>query len=233
MIAKTFKTTTGKITVQIPEKLEEIALGQLMDMHSANKLSDLDAIHILSGTPLATLRGIKNFQELQQFNAHIVMLSEQIKAVYDSDSLPKSITFNINGKQKTVKVISKLGVEPAGAFLAARDVITDEINNHIKQHGEDDWKETFNPGLKACGLILAHYFYCPATGKSYNEYEAEQFFDKVKQLPFTDALPIAKYFFLNYPNLSKPKISCSLRVQLCWKKRLALNRFKNSGMLTP
>ena len=232
MIAKTFKTTSGKLLVQIPGRLEEITLGQLIYMQATQNLSDLDAIHILSGISLAELQSIKNFDDLQQFNTHIVQLSQQIKEIYNSDSLPKSVVFNVDGGLKTVQVISNLGVEPAGAFLAARDVITDEINNHIKQYGEENWKETFNPGLSACALILAHYFYCPVTGKQYNEYEAEQFAEQVKKLPFTDALPIAKYFFLNYPNLSKRRITCWLRVQLCWKKRLELSLFKNSGMLT-
>jgi hypothetical protein len=232
MIEKTIKTQTGKLHIRLPEHSHEVSLGQLIDMQSTENMSDLQAIQILSGAPANELQNIKDFNNLQTFNAHVTRLSQQIKELYNSDSLPKTITFNIDGKAVKVKVITNLSIEPAGAFLAARDVITEEINNHITTYGED-WKANFNPSLKACAMLLAHYFYCPVSNNWYNEYHAEAFYDEVIKLPFTDALPIAKYFFLNYPSLSKPKINCWLRAQLLWKKRLALNRFKNSGMLTP
>lgn len=231
MIEKTFKTTTGSISITIPEHLHEVSLGQLIAMQAIENLSDLEAVHILSGVPTDKLQNIKNIDDLRLFNGHIMALSVQIKALYNSDSLPKTVTFNLTGKPKTVNVIANLSIEPAGAFLTARDIISDEIESHINQHG-DEWKANFNPSLKTCAMLLAHYFYCPVTGNWYNEYQAEQFYDEVIKLPFTDALPISKYFFLNYPNLSKPKISYWLRVQLLWKKRLALSRFKNSDMLT-
>ncbi|OKS84852.1 hypothetical protein [Mucilaginibacter polytrichastri] len=231
MRAQILKTTGGKLHIKIPEHLHEVTLGQLIEMQSTENMSDLEAIQILSGIPMSELQNIKNFGDLQLFNNHVAALSLQIKNLYNSESLPKTITFTIDGKPVKVKVISNLSIEPAGAFLAARDVITEEINDHIEQHG-DNWQANFNPSLKTCAMLLAHYFYCTVSGNWYNEYKAEEFYDEVIKLPFTDALPIAKYFFLNYPNLSKPKISCWLRVQLLWKKRLALSRFKNSGMLT-
>jgi hypothetical protein len=190
MIAQILKTTNGQLTVKIPEHLHEVTLGQLIDMQSAENMSDLEAIHILSAIPIAELQNVKNFKDLQLFNDQIATLSQQIKDLYNSDSLPKTITFNINGELKTVKVISNLSIEPAGAFLAARDIITDEINNHIEQHG-DNWKAHFNPSLKTCAMLLAQYFYSAVTGNWYNEYKAEEFYDEVVKLPFTDALPIA------------------------------------------
>jgi hypothetical protein len=231
MIEKILKTQTGRLHLKLPEHLHEVTLGQLIDMQSTENMTDLQAIQILSGVPVEDLQNITDFNDLQIFSEHIAILSQQIKELYNSDSLPKSITFNMDGKAVKVKVISNLSIEPAGAFLAARDVITEEINNHISQYGED-WKANFNPSLKTCAMLLAHYFYCPVSNNWYNEYQAEAFYDEVIKLPFTDALPIAKYFFLNYPGLSRPKISYWLRAQLLWKKRLALSRFKNSGMLT-
>jgi hypothetical protein len=190
MIAQILKTTTGKLHVKMPEHLHEVTLGQLIDMQSAENMSDLQAIQILSGIPVADLQNVKDFKDLQVFNEHVAALSQQIKDLYNSDSLPKIVAFDINGQSKTVKVISNLSIEPAGAFLAARDIITDEINNHIEQHG-DNWKDHFNPSLKTCAMLLAHYFYSPVSGNWYNEYKAEEFYDEVIKLPFTDALPIA------------------------------------------
>ncbi|QQL50344.1 hypothetical protein [Mucilaginibacter ginkgonis] len=232
MITKTFKTTGGKLQVSIPETIREISLGQLIALQSTTQMNDLDAISILSGTPLSQIRLIKDFADLHHFSVHIAKLSEQIRAAYDSDSLPKTVCFDVDGSPKDIAVITNLAIEPAGAFMAARDLITEEINKHVEMHGEEDWKNSFNPSLSACAMILAHYFYSKVTRREYNEYRAEEFIKVVKRLPFTDALPIAKYFFLNYPNLSKPKISCWHRVQLLWKKRLALSSFKSSGMLT-
>lgn len=189
MIEKILKTTTGRLHLQLPEHLHEISLGQLIDMQSTENMSDLQAIQILSGIPIVELQNIKDFNDLQIFNEHVAMLSQQIKELYNSDSLPKTITFNIDDKAVKVKVISNLSIEPAGAFLAARDVITEEINNHISQYGED-WKANFNPSLKTCAMLLAHYFYCPVSNNWYNEYQAEAFYDEVIKLPFTDALPI-------------------------------------------
>jgi hypothetical protein len=152
--------------------------------------------------------------------------------LYNSDAIPKKTTFTLNEGSKTVNVISNLSVEPAGAFMAARDIIAEEINGHIKQHGEDGWEESFNPSLKACCHVLAHYFYCKVTGKKYNEYEAEEFCDEIKKLKVTEALPIAKHFFSCYPALSKPKISSFHRLRQYWRKRQEYNHLKNLSIST-
>lgn len=195
MIEKKLKTATGKLLVKIPTELHELKLGHLMAMQAAENLSDLQAIHILSGIPLEQLQNISSYDDLQQFNSHVLSLAQQIQHLYNSDKLPKTVSFTVNRQPVKVKVISNLSVEPAGAFMAARDVISEGISKHIAEHGGDDWKDSFNPSLKACSQVLAHYFYCPVTQQPYNEYEAEAFTAEVEQLPVTDALPIAKYFF--------------------------------------
>jgi hypothetical protein len=138
------------------------------------------------------------------------------------------------GKRKAVvNVIRNLSVEPAGAFLAARDIIAEEINEHIKQYGEEDWREHFQPSLKACCHVLAHYFFCRATAKKYDEYEAEEFCEEIKKLRVTEALPIAKHFFYYYPNLLKQKIGFFQRLQQYWRRRQVYRRLKNLNTSTP
>jgi hypothetical protein len=132
-----------------------------------------------------------------------------------------------------VKVTHNLSVEPAGAFMAASDIIADEINEHIKQYGEEHWKEHFTPSLKACCHVLAHYFFCRATGKKYNEYEAEEFCEEIKKLGVTEALPIAKHFFTCYPALSKPRTSCLDRIRQRWSNGRASARSKSLSTSTP
>lgn len=210
---KTLKTTTGKVTLSMPEKLEQVTLGRLMEMQATKDMSDLQAVSILSGTPLNDLQNIVDVNDLQVFNSQVLSIAHQIKYLYNSDAISKETTFTIDCKPVKVKVMKNLSVEPAGAFMAAREIIADEIAKHITQHGEADWQEHFNPSLQACAQVLAQYFYCRATGKPYNEYAAAEFEEQVKLLPVTDALPIAKYFFLSYPNLSKPRTGFWHRLQ--------------------
>ena len=227
MIEKTLKTTDGKILVKIPTALSEITLGQMMDMQEKHYLNDLDAISILSGIPMDELNSVLNVDDFQAFGDSVLSLSNQIKYLYNSDSIPRKVSFTLGKRQVMVNVSNNLSVEPAGAFMAARDIIADEINETIKLHGEDDWKEHFNPSLKACCHLLAHYFFCRATGKKYNEYEAEEFTTEIKKLRVTEALPIAKHFFTCYPNLLKQKLSFLQRLHQYWRKKQVSRRLKN------
>ncbi|QJD95152.1 hypothetical protein HH214_04290 [Mucilaginibacter robiniae] len=233
MIKKTIPVNGGKLTIQIPTQLNELRLGQLMQMQDTSNLTDLDAIHILSGVPLQELKNVSSFMDLQQFSEPIATLAHEIKYLYNAEAIPKQITFLIEGKPRTVQVIKNLSVEPAGAFLAARDLIADEINAHINQYGEADWKDQFNPSLKLCSQILAHYFYTRATGMPYDEYQAAAFTEQVEQLPVTDALPIARYFFLSYPNLSKPKTGFWQHLLQRLNKKQASASLKNSDTSMP
>jgi hypothetical protein len=233
MIEKTLNTTHGKIPVKIPTELTELTLGQMMDMQQKPNLTDLDAISILSGIPLQELHTVRNIDDFQVFGHAVQSLSQQIKYLYNSDVVPKKVTFNLGKKQTVVKVMGNLSVEPAGAFMAARDIIADEINQALKQYGDEGWKDNFNPSLNACCHVLAHYFFCPVTGKKYNEYQAEQFCEQIKKLRVTEALPIAKHFFTCYPNLLKQRTSCLQRLQQCWRKKQAYKHSKNLNTSTP
>lgn len=238
MTEQILKTTQGKLRVRIPTQLNEVTLGQLMDLQTRPDITDLEAISILSGIPIAELHNIKNYDDLHQFGDTVLSLSHQIKHLYNSNAIPKEVIFMLPGDseaplQKTrVKVTQNLSVEPAGAFMAARDIIAEEINAHIKTHGEDDWQEHFNPSLNACCQVLAQYFYCRATGKKYNEYEVESFMDEVKKLRVTEALPISKHFFTCYPSLSMPRISFWHQLLLYLKKGQGSSRSKNLNTST-
>ncbi|HZX57726.1 MAG TPA: hypothetical protein VFE54_03340 [Mucilaginibacter sp.] len=230
MIEKTLKTTDGKIRVRIPTVLNEITIGQMMAMQEKRHLDDMDAISILSGVPKEDLYTVRNINDFQVFGDYVISLSQQIAYLYNSDIVPHRITFTLNDTKVTVGVLRNLSVEPAGAFLAARDIIADEINEHINLYGEEDWKEHFQPSLKSCCQVLAHYFFCRATGKRYDEYEAEEFCEEIKKLRVTEALPIAKHFFSCYPNLLKQRISFSQRLRQYWRGKLVSRRLKSSNI---
>jgi len=230
MIEKTLKTTDGKIRVRIPTVLNEITIGQMMAMQEKRHLDDMDAISILSGVPKEDLYTVRNINDFQVFGDYVISLSQQIAYLYNSDIVPARITFTLNNAKVTVGVLRNLSVEPAGAFLAARDIIADEINEHINLYGEEDWKEHFQPSLKSCCQVLAHYFFCSATGKKYDEYEAEEFCEEIKKLRVTEALPIAKHFFSCYPNLLKQRISFSQHLRQYWRGKLVSRRLKSSNI---
>lgn len=229
MIQKTLKTTKGKLTVQIPDKLEEVTIGQMMALQEETDLNDLKAISILSGIAVDELKNVKKMDDFAVFGEAVLSLSHQIKYLYNSDVIPRKITFP-NGK--TVNVLSNLQVEPAGAFMAAREIIADEINEQITLYGEEEWQQRFNPSLKACSQILAHYFYCRATGKPYNEYEAEEFASEIKKLRVTEALPVSKHFFTCYPSLSKPKTGFFHRLRRHWSSGRASGHLKHLNIST-
>ncbi len=232
MIEKTLKTIQGKLRVQIPTSLHEITLGQMMEMQEKPNLGDLDAISILSGIPVDQLQNVINADDFAVFGEHVLSLSHQIKYLYNSDDIPKKITFFIGERATTVKVMGNLSIEPAGAFMASREIIADEISEHIKTYGETDWQEHFNPSLKACSQVLAHYFFCKATGKPYNEYEAEEFTTEIKKLRVTEALPISKHFFTCYPSLSRPKTGFWHQLRRRWKEERAYRRSKSLSIST-
>jgi hypothetical protein len=238
MIEKTLKTTTGKLLVKIPAELNEVTLGQIMAMQQKPDLNDIEAISILSGIAVEELLNVKSIHDFQVFTETILTLSNQIKHLYNTDIIPKEVVFILhdarkNQVRKTVKVSRDLSVEPAGAFMAARDIIAEEINNHIKQHGDEDWQEHFNPSLNACCQVLAHYFFCRVTGQKYNEYEAEEFCNEIKKMRVTEALPIARHFFFCYHSLSRPKTNCWHRLLPPWKKGRVFSRSKSSNTSIP
>ncbi len=232
MIEKKLRTTEGRLLVAIPTLLNELTLGQLTEMQDKPYLTDLEAISILSGVPVDELNTVCDVTEFQIFSEYILLLSHQISLLYNRDEIPKKVTFYLD-KPVTVNVISNLSVEPAGAFMAAREIIAEEIKEHIEKYGEEDWQETFKPSLKACCQVLGQYFFCRVTGKKYNEYQVEEFYAEVKKLKVTEALPIARHFFSCYPHLSRRKTNYWQRLLQLWRKRQEYRRLNALNTLIP
>ncbi len=232
MIEKHLRTTSGKISLTIPTELHELSLGQLIALQEKKALDDLDALSILSGTQKSELQNIKDIADLGEFGATILSLSHQITFLYEHNTLPVKVAFTVKGKKVEVPVTNNLAIEPAGAFLAAREIIADEIRQYIAKHGEQNWQETFQPSLGACCLVLAHFFYCRATNKPYDEYEAEAFTTEIKKLGVLEALPLARHFFTCYPNLWQLKQSYLQQLLHRWKLLLASAHSRNSAIST-
>jgi len=235
MIEHALKTRDGKIRVKIPTQLSDVTLGQLIAMQAKPDLNDIEAVSFLSGITVEELNQVTNAGDFLVFTDAILALAYQIKYLYNSDDLPKQVSFLLPGaaKSKTVKVMQNLGIEPAGAYMAAKELIASEVNAHIKEYGEDNWQENFNPSLNACSQVLAHYFFCRATGQKYNEHQAEEFITEIKKMRVTEALPIAKHFFSCYPSLPLPKAGFWHRLQQHWKNVRAYRHLKGLNTSTP
>jgi len=244
MIIKTLTTTFGKVKVKIPQSLKDITMRQMIQSENMTdeerEQAEFDPI-----MPDLTRRiadNIVDVQDLSDLRERLLSLFHNTKYEYDRKIIPEYITFGHRKskrfgvftvtKENKVKVIKNLSIEPAGAFLASRDLISDEINRHIKIYGEDNWQDNFNPSLDVCAEILAHYFYCRVTGNDYSVQKAEQFKETILDLSVEQALPIARYFFLNYNNLYKPKMSLLKAFRVKLNNKLALRNLKNSRTLT-
>lgn len=239
MIEKTIKTTAGKLLIKIPTQLHEITLGQMMALQENPDIKDIDAISILSGVSVDELNNVTNYADFHELGDAILLLAGKIRQLYNISEIPKEITISLpgndgsQGKKIKIKVPQNLSVEPVGAFMAARDIIAEEINTFIKKHGEENWQDNFNPSLKACCQVLSQYFYCRVTGNAYNEYAVEEFANEIKKLRVTEALPISLHFFFCYPNLSKPKTNFWLRLLPRSKKGLAYRPSKSLNISIP
>lgn len=211
----------------MPTMLNEIQLGQLMAIEEKGTIDALETISLLSGIAIEELTNVSDPDDLLIFSEHLRSLAHQVKYLYESDILPHRVTFLLGKRKVTINVIRNLSIEPAGAFLTASDIIADEINAHINLYGEDNWESHFQPSLKACCDLLSQYFFCRATGKRYDEYDAYEFREIVKKLMVTEALPIARHFFSCYPDLLKQKIGFFQRLHQYWRRRKVIKRLKN------
>jgi len=159
MIEKTLKTTMGWLRITIPTQLTEVTLGQMMQLQDNPEVNDIRAISILSGISFNQLQNVINITDFALFSDAALGLAHQLKYLYDSDDIPKQVTLAVNQKNKLVKITNNLSIEPAGAYMAASDIIADEVGQCIAQYGESSWQQHYNPSLNASCQVLAHYLY--------------------------------------------------------------------------
>lgn len=236
MHTESLRTLTGKLNVTIPENLSELTIGQLIAIRSDDNLSDLKAISVLSGVDIDLLNNVSS-AELDRLRDRILSLAHQIKYCYEGQKLPEYVKFGTHRvkrfgfwleRENRIKVATNLSVEPAGAFLASKDLIAEEINRHIGLYGEDHWRDNFDPDIDTMASVLGHYFYCRVTKLPYNEQQAEQFKEQILKLPVQVALPIGRHFFLNYPDLLQQKHSLWQVFRQSLKRKLVSHRLKSS-----
>jgi hypothetical protein len=227
MIEKILHTPKGLLTVRIPTVLNEVTLGQMMALQEQSHPGDLETISLLSGINAAELYELDDFGSLAVFSEAIRSLAHQVKYLYHSNILPRKVSLMLGKRKVALPVLRHLSIEPAGALIAARDIIAEEINRHILLFGEDHWRENFQPSLRSCCNLLAQYFFCRATGKKYDEFEAILFAEDIQQLRITNALPIARHFFSAYPDLIHQHFTWLERIRLDLRRRRVIRRLTN------
>lgn len=229
MITKNIKTTSGNLKITIPSDIKELTVGMLVDLTPVpgDSFSKLEQLSILSGTPLEsdsdeiiTLYDILNLDDLKVFDEHLQLLAYQIMGEKDNMNVPDNVVLEIpqsNIKRwytgrigrthlgKQVRVAKNLGIEPAGAYMEAKELIKSEFVEYERIKKEFGDHIEFSPSINSMVRLLALYFYCPATGEKFNPVKVTEFQEIIKKMPMVKALPIARYFFLNYPNLSRQK----------------------------
>lgn len=234
MTERTFKHINGKLKLSIPDSLQDVTL-QMMIRFQQPALSDLEAISALTQTPVEQLYGISDISALNEAILPFAQsLPHQLAYTYQTGTLPKQVTLRYpGGKVKHLTIGEDAGFYAYGAVMEARELMTTEILRHQQTYG-DTWREHLNPDLHTCGLILTHFLYNRAySGHVPSAMDIQQFFDVVKWLPITDAAPLARHFFLSYPNLPLRKPTRLQRLQHLLKNVPALIRLRRSGISIP
>jgi hypothetical protein len=231
MIKKDFKTFDGKITISIPENLKELTIGQLAEMNEEPNRTTFRLISILSYVPENTLANLNCYLDLEALVPAFSSLLSQLNAGLGKMIVPSEFQIRYKGRVKYVKVAKDLAFEPAGAYVQACSIIAEEIEIAKQKYGAN-WRDNFGPSYRSQIRILANFFYQRVTGEKYNVEGVEDFYNTVKFLPVSIAVPVARYFFLKYPNLQKKKTSFWQAVQLIWKKKQASNNLENLKRLT-
>ncbi len=229
MTERTFKHINGKIKLAIPDSLQDVTLQMMIEFQQP-ALSDLEAISALTQTPIEQLYGISDIAALNEAILPFAQsLQHQLAYTYEAGALPKQVTLRYpGGNTKVITIGDDVGFYAYGAVMEARELMATEIARHQQTYG-DTWRENLNPDLRTCGLIIAQFFYNRAyPGLVPSAMDIQQFFDVVKLLPITDAAPLARHFFLSYPNLPLRKQTRWQRLQRLLKNVPALMRLRPS-----
>lgn len=175
---------------QVPTKVQDLTLGQFFKLRQAKDI--LDEICALTGIDRETISNVKSYKDLQAAQAISTQISISMSKGFDNKKLPKEITFG----GKTITVPKELKLEPVGAFVAVHDLLATQTNVFMQNGSQVDYTDQIPQ-------TLAHYLYVPYTGELYSDEKAEgpEFMEKVNQIRFVDAVPMANFFFRKYPNL--------------------------------
>ncbi len=187
--------------VQFPTSVYDLNLRQFFAIKKSKDI--LDEISACTGIARNT---IENFKDLKTVNAAQALLSTlrmSIEAGFDSRTFPTHIQIGM----KKIKVPAELRLEPIGAFMSVNDILAEHSNKMVAEATKQGKTMTTDDiNFTDCiPKVLAHYFYLPYHGEGvlYSDLKAEtpEYMGKILNIPLTQAVPLANYFFLKFPNL--------------------------------
>jgi hypothetical protein len=217
----------GKLKLNIPDSIQDVSLDMMIKFQQP-ALSDLEAISALTATAVEQLYGLTDIAAVNEAILPFAQsLQHQFAYTYQAGSLPKQITIrNPGGNTQVITLGQDLGFFAYGAVMEARELMANEIVRHQQEYG-DAWQAHLNPDLRICGLIITHFLYNRAFPTHVpSPQDIEQFYDVVKRLSITDIAPLARYFFLSYPNLPLRKPTRWQHLQMRWRNVPVLKRLR-------
>ena len=175
-----------------PTELHEISLGQFFALRKAKGL--IDEICALTGLDRQSIQNFKTPADLEKCAQLLGTLGDKLAAGFEGEKLPKQIVLG----GKTIKIPKNLKLEPVGAFIAVHNLINEEYKRCAEVQTE------FDP-TDIIPQVLAQYLYRPLMGQdalySDERIEDEAYTAQIMQLPITEAVPMANFFFRKFPHL--------------------------------
>lgn len=225
----TIPSEAKEITIGLLEQLKPEPGHSFSQLET---LSILSGIPVDGDDDNPGLADICNVDDLKVFDETLQKLAYEIKHFEKYDKVPKYVDLWIGttvkkkffGQKnvkvsiiKTVRIAGNLSIEPAGAYFEAVELIKseydkwDKAKKYIMEQAEKneligleyDNAVDFNPSIEAQIRLLSLYLHGPATGQRFNTQKIIEFDEVIRKMPITEALPIARHFFLSYPNLAK------------------------------
>ena len=208
-----FKISTDKFS--LPSDASEVTLGQFLKLREADANDHISQLSVLMNVNKEDINLLSTKYSKQILNAIKLtqVLIQDLQAFFESDVYlvpPKEVKL----MDKIVRIPQDLQKEPFWPSRKVKEIIQDKL----KETGSGN---EFDLTDKAADVI-AHYLYFPYTGRPYNEYQAEEFKEVILDLPITEAMPLATFFFLKWKPLYLTRWSCFLVALRIWRKKLAL-----------
>lgn len=187
--------------VNFPTSVFDLSLKQFFALKKAKDI--LDEISACTGIARNTIENFKDLKTVNNAQALLATLRISIEAGFDSRNFPKEVYIGL----KKIKVPAELRLEPIGAFMSVNDILAEHSNKMIAdglKQGRTITTDDIN-FTDCIPKVLAHYFFRPYHGEEtlYSDINAEapEYMEKILNLPLTQAVPLANYFFLKFPNL--------------------------------
>lgn len=187
--------------VNFPTSVFDLSLKQFFALKKSKDI--IDEISACTGIARNTIENFKDLKTVHNAQALLSALRVSIEEGFDGRNFPKEVYIGL----KKIKVPSELRLEPIGAFMSVNDILAEHNNKMIAdglKQGRTITTEDIN-FTDCIPKVLAHYFFRPYHGDDvlYSDIKAEspEYMEKILNLPLTQAVPLANYFFLKFPNL--------------------------------